>query len=166
MWCWQEMLLKLDIRTARRQVLFQPIHLEAPKQPGGFEWNRLEVWSLYLRNACTSIQRPGSISQMSHWRLGWCQSSVHPWHPLLFGEGKTLVAFWNRGWHTHTWKHTRTPACKHTDIDMFYHFHTYMGGKHANNTFFCWPWKWRLRTLNGLRWRIRSWTWISWFSLA
>ena len=24
-----------------------------------------------------------SISQMTHWRLRWCQSSVHPWHPLL-----------------------------------------------------------------------------------
>ena len=23
-----------------------------------------------------------SISQMTHWRLRWCQSSVHPWHPL------------------------------------------------------------------------------------
>ena len=25
-----------------------------------------------------------SISQMTHWRLRWCQSSVHPWHPLLW----------------------------------------------------------------------------------
>ena len=23
---------------------------------------------------------------MTHWRLRWCQSSVHPWHPLQISE--------------------------------------------------------------------------------
>ena len=69
----------------QKQVLFQHLHLhlQRPKQPERFEWNRLEVWSLCLKKASTSIQRPGSISQMSHWHLRWCHSSVHPWHHLL-----------------------------------------------------------------------------------
>ena len=33
--------------------------------------------------AGTSRERPLLISQMNHWRLRWCQSSDHPWHPLL-----------------------------------------------------------------------------------
>ena len=39
---------------------------------------------------------------MTHWRLRWCQSSVHPWHPLQsFTSIQTL--------HTQKKKHTHTP---------------------------------------------------------
>ena len=37
-------------------------------------------------NAGTSRERPILISQMIHRRLRWCQSSDHPWHPLLVGR--------------------------------------------------------------------------------
>ena len=36
-----------------------------------------------FKMAGTSRERPLLISQMNHWRLRWCQSSDHPWHPLL-----------------------------------------------------------------------------------
>ena len=50
-------------------------HLQQPKLLVG----RWAIFSL-SPTAGTSIQRPGLISQMSHWRRRWCQSSVHPWH--------------------------------------------------------------------------------------
>ena len=63
------------------------------------------VWGTWLspfpsrkNSAGTSIQRPGSISQMTHWRLRWCQSSVHPWHPLHLNRSFTSVPVL----HTHT----------------------------------------------------------------
>ena len=40
---------------------------------------------------------------MAHWRLRWCQSSVHPWHPLQ----KFCV-------YTHTHTHTHPRAHTHT----------------------------------------------------
>ena len=35
---------------------------------------------------------------MTHWRLRWCQSSVHPWHPLHLNRSFTSVQVL----HTHT----------------------------------------------------------------
>ena len=69
----------------------KPDHLQQPKHWVG-QWAMLSQ----SPTAGTSIQRPGLISQMTHWRLRWCQSSVHPWHPLLF-----LFSLRNRGGHTH-----------------------------------------------------------------
>ena len=39
-----------------------------------------------MRNKLKQVRRwaSPSISQMTHWRLHWCQSSVHPWHPLHY----------------------------------------------------------------------------------
>ena len=39
-----------------------------------------------------SRERPLLISQMNHWRLRWCQSSDHPWHPLLNHEIKPFCS--------------------------------------------------------------------------
>ena len=39
-----------------------------------------------MRNKLKQVRRwaSPSISQMTHWRLRWCESSVHPWHPLHY----------------------------------------------------------------------------------
>ena len=57
---------------------------------------------------------------MTHWRLRWCQSSVHPWHPLHYlkrGEDRRKRRkFYIYPDVTHTHTHSLTPSLTHSGV--------------------------------------------------
>ena len=65
---------------------------------------------------------------MTHWRLRWCQSSVHPWHPLLPFMGTVFKLTKRQVLHLLRWfTHTHTNFAHHTFKDTSFTNITFAG---------------------------------------